>query len=364
MEETRNTYLGEFRGPESVGRIAGRISELAKEEVRLMEVCGGHTHAIHSNGLPGLLPPQVRLLSGPGCPVCVTGQDFIDKAIALGRLQDVILATYGDLIRIPGSYTSLEREMQGGTDIRIVYSVQDVLEIARTHPDQQIIFLAIGFETTAPSTAAAIIQAEESRLENFSVLSAHKIMRPALEALAGSETRVDGFIAPGHVTAITGLGIYQDLVKKYRKAVVVSGFEPADVMQSILMLVEQITSGALKVENQYRRVVRDEGNARAQDLLSRVFTPGDAEWRGLGVIPGSGLVVSCKYAAFAADQRFRVRVTSAPPPAGCICGEILNGQKTPKECPLFSTACTPENPVGACMVSGEGACSIFYRYQV
>ncbi len=364
MAQPHHPYLDEFRSSEFARVLSEKIREAAIREIRLMEVCGGHTHTIHRYGLPGLLPPTVRLLSGPGCPVGVTGQAFVDRALAISATCGVILATYGDLIRVPGNQSSLEKERSSGRDIRIVYSVLDALELAKSNPENEIVFLGIGFETTAPATAAAVVQAREQKVHNFSVLSAHKVMPPALEALANSGVQVDGFIAPGHVTAITGTGIYKPLSEKYGKAVVVSGFEPADVMMSVLMLVRQVTEGRPGVENQYRRAVREEGNRAARRLMERVFVPSDAEWRGLGIIAGSGLTFSEEFRNRDAEKKFPVPVEVHPPPAGCLCGEILTGAKTPRDCALFSTVCTPMNPVGACMVSGEGACSIYYRYKV
>lgn len=328
-----------------------------------MEVCGGHTMAIQRFGLRSLLPSSIRLISGPGCPVCVSSQQFLDQAMAYARQPDVILTTYGDLIRVPGSVTSLEKERAAGRDVRIVYSVLESLDIARQNPDKKVVFLGIGFETTAPATAAAIVQARERNLGNFFVLSAHKVMPPVMKALLDEGVKIDGFIAPGHVSAITGTSIYNDLAEKYKLGVVVSGFEPADMMQAVLMLTEQLEANSPKVEVQYNRVVHIEGNKMAQHLLNEVFVAADDVWRGLGMIPESGLKISPKFADFDATKHFNVPVEPSTEPKGCICGQILRGNKTPVDCKLFAKACTPDHPVGACMVSGEGTCASYYKYR-
>lgn len=328
-----------------------------------MEVCGGHTMAIHRFGLTSLLPPNIRLISGPGCPVCVSSQHFIDMAMAYSRIPGVIITTYGDLIRVPGSTTSLEKERANGSDIRIIYSVLEALEIAKNNPENKVVFLGIGFETTAPATAAAIIQAEQDKITNFFVLSAHKVMPPVMKALVEEGVRIDGFIAPGHVSAITGTAIYNELASVCGLGVVVSGFEPADMMQAIVMLVLQLESGSPKVEVQYQRVVHIEGNKLAQRLLNDVFELRDDTWRGLGIIPKSGMKIREKFSSFDAEKEFIVEVTESTEPKGCICGQILRGLKTPVDCGLFAKKCTPSDPVGACMVSGEGTCATYYKYR-
>ncbi len=355
-------FIDEFRDASLVRDLAGRIGRAAWAPVSLMEVCGGHTMAIHRNGLHQLLPGTIKLLSGPGCPVCVSGRRFIDQAISLCRHQQLTVATFGDLMRVPGSTSSLEKEKQQGRDIRVVYSVSEAMHIAHDNPAVQVVFLGIGFETTAPSTALAILQVHEKGIRNFSVLSAHKQMPQALEMLAGGETRIDGFIAPGHVSAITGSGIYDRLADTYHRAVVICGFEPADIMMSVLMLVDMIRNGDHRVENQYGRVVRKEGNIRAQEIMARVFRPSDAEWRGLGVVKDSGLAIREEFAMFDAERRFGIKVRKTSSDEGCICGEILTGRSQPADCPLFNRVCSPLNPVGACMVSSEGVCAIHYRY--
>jgi len=359
MELFSDNYL---RNRDAIQQIARDIRGISKKPVRLMEVCGGHTMAIHRFGLKSILPETVELLSGPGCPVCVSSQRYLDGCIALSREPDVIVATYGDLIRVPATQSSLEKERSVGGDIRIVYSVSEVITLAQQHPEKSIVFLGIGFETTSPASAYAVRRAKELGLDNFYLLSAHKVMPPALKALVDEELKIDGFIAPGHVSSITGTEIYRFLPQEYGKGVVVSGFEPLDLIQSIHRLVVQHEARKPLLENQYSRVVRQEGNIKALRLLEEVFEPVDDEWRGLGMIPASGLQLRKEYASFDARQRFSLPEIPEPEPAGCICGEILKGLKTPKDCPLFATACTPGNPVGACMVSGEGSCAIVYKY--
>jgi hydrogenase expression/formation protein HypD len=356
-------YVDEYRKKDLILSVAEKLSSISKKEIVLMEVCGGHTMAIHRFGLNSLLPPNIHLISGPGCPVCVSSQQFIDMAMAYSRIPDVIITTYGDLIRVPGSTTSLEKERAAGNDIRIVYSVLESLEIAKKHPEKKVVFLGIGFETTAPATAAAIVQAKKEKISNFFVLSAHKVMPPVMKALVEEGVKIDGFIAPGHVSAITGTSIYNDLASIFKLGVVVTGFEPADLMQAVLMLVVQIETGTQKVEIQYQRVVHKDGNHIAQQLLADVFEQGDDRWRGLGIIPESGLKIRESYSDFDAEKHFSVKIPESTEPKGCICGQILRGLKTPVDCSLFAKRCTPADPVGACMVSGEGTCATYYKYR-
>ena len=356
-------YVDEYRKKDLILAIAEKLKSISKKEIVLMEVCGGHTMAIHRFGLNSLLPPNIHLISGPGCPVCVSGQQFIDTAMAYSRIPGVIITTYGDLIRVPGSATSLEKERAAGSDIRIVYSVLESLEIAKKYPEKNVVFLGIGFETTAPATSAAIIEAKNEKIRNFFVLSAHKVMPPVMKALVEEGVRIDGFIAPGHVSAITGTGIYDKLASVYNLGVVVTGFEPADLMQAVLMLAVQIESGSQKVEIQYQRVVQKDGNRIAQQLLNDVFVHGDDTWRGLGVIRESGLKIRESFSAFDAEKHFSVEIPQSKEPKGCICGQILRGLKTPIDCALFSKRCTPSDPVGACMVSDEGTCATYYKYR-
>lgn len=356
-------YVDEYRKKELILSVADELKRISKKEITLMEVCGGHTMAIHRFGLNSLLPPNIHLVSGPGCPVCVSSQQFIDLALAYSKLPGVIITTYGDLVRVPGSSSSLEKERAGGSDIRIIYSVLEALEIARNNQEKKIIFLGIGFETTAPATAAAILRAKQENVSNFYVFSAHKVMPPVMEALVKEGVKIDGFIAPGHVTAITGTSIYNDLASVYGLGVVVSGFEPADIMQAVLMLTNQIEKGSPEVEVQYQRVVGQKGNMTAQKMLNLVFENRDDHWRGLGLIPASGLGIIEELSSFDAEKQFDMEVPRSTEPKGCICGQILRGLKTPPECGLFAKKCTPSDPVGACMVSGEGTCATYYKYR-
>jgi len=327
-----------------------------------MEVCGGHTMSIQKFGIPSLLPDTIELLSGPGCPVCVSSREYIDKAIAYSKLEDVIIATYGDLIRVPGSTSSLDKEKANGANVRIVYSVLDALKIAKENPDKKIVFLGIGFETTAPSSAMGILNAVKQEIDNFYLYSSHKIMPPAMGALIDEGAQIDGYIAPGHVSAITGTSIYKDIPEKFGLACVVAGFEPVDLLLSIYMLVKQVEENNPKVEIQYKRVVKPQGNLIAQKNMEEVFELGDDWWRGLGVLPNSGLKIREKYKAYDAEVNIPVEVEPTREDKGCICGEILKGLKKPKDCKLFAKTCTPNDPVGACMVSHEGSCHAYYRY--
>ncbi|MEX2602975.1 MAG: hydrogenase formation protein HypD [Gracilimonas sp.] len=355
-------YIQEFRDKELVSRLLPYIRQYNGPDVHFMEVCGGHTMAIQKFGIPALLPSNVHLVSGPGCPVCVTSQKYVDHAVALSRLEDVIITTYGDLIRVPGSTTSLEKEKSNGADIRMVYSTLEALSIARYNPGKKVIFLGIGFETTAPASAAALVKAKAESIRNFSILSAHKVMPPAMAAIVDEEVRIDGYLAPGHVSVITGSEIFSDICDKYHLPVVVSGFEPLDIIQSIYMLLKQIETQDIKVEIQYKRAVKQEGNLKARGFLDAVFTLRDDWWRGLGILPKSGLGISENYAEWDAEKLFTIEVEPTIEPKGCICGEVLKGIKRPKECKLYGTICTPANPVGTCMVSDEGACQASYRY--
>lgn len=331
--------------------------------IRLMEVCGTHTMAIFRHGIRSLLPEGVSLLSGPGCPVCVTDQQEIDACIALSQLEEVIVATFGDLIRVPGTYTSLQKEMAEGAEVRVVYSAMDAVQLARQNPGKNVVFLGVGFETTTPTVAAAIVTAQKLKLTNFSVFSAHKTVPPALTALMSLPgVKVDGFLLPGHVSVIIGLNGYRSFFAKYRVPCVVAGFEPNDILQAILMLARQIGQGRHLLENAYPRAVNDEGNPKAREVMHQVFEPCEARWRGLGTIAASGLAIRKEYAQFDAVRRFRPAVVEMSPPKGCACGEILTGAKTPLQCALFRAKCTPLTPVGPCMVSTEGTCAAYYRY--
>ncbi len=355
-------HIDEYRRKELVMALAGQIRQESHKPLRIMEVCGGHTMALRRFGLHSLLPDNIELISGPGCPVCVTSRRYIDHAIALARLPDVIITTYGDLIKVPGSTSSLEVEKARGAKIHIVYSILDALTLAQNNPDKQVVFLGIGFETTAPASAAGILKAQMAGLFNFSVLSAHKIMPPAMAALIDQGVNFHGYIGPGHVSTITGSKIYEFISLDYGLGVVISGFEPADLMQAILMLVRQREANRPSVEIQYNRAVTREGNIKAQQMLEEVFELRDDWWRGLGTLPNSGLSIKKAYSEFDAEQKFSVTIGPTREDKGCLCGEVLKGLKKPTECKLFGKACTPSDPVGACMVSSEGTCSAYFKY--
>ncbi|MFH1969455.1 MAG: hydrogenase formation protein HypD [Verrucomicrobiota bacterium] len=341
-----------------------RLAEQIGRSVRLMEVCGTHTMMAFRSGLRSLLPLKVTLLSGPGCPVCVTPDDFVDRAIAIARRPDAIITTFGDLLRVPGTESSLERERARGADIRVVYSALDALALAKKQPDHKIVFLGIGFETTVPTVAWAIRKAARDGLGNFLVLSAHRTMPPAMAALLrGGEVAIDGFLCPGHVSAIIGLRPYAFISRDYSLPCVVAGFEADDILAAIEMLLKQLAENRAQVENQYTRGVSADGNPEAQAIMAEVFEPCDAEWRGLGMIPLSGLGIRNVYRAYDAQAVLTPQpcAKSKNCPA-CLCGDVLRGAKLPTACTLFRTTCTPETPVGACMVSSEGACAAYYRY--
>jgi hydrogenase expression/formation protein HypD len=355
-------FIDEYREKDLVLKLAAEIRRISRKKITLMEICGGHTMSIQRFGLPELLPDTVRLLSGPGCPVCVTSRRYIDHAIALSRTREVTITTYGDLIRVPGSTSTLDREKALGADVRIVFSALDAVDFARENPGRRVVFLGIGFETTAPASAAALVYAGRQSLANFFLLSAHKIMPPAMAAIADEGVKINGYIAPGHVSTITGQEIYEQVTRKYGLGCVISGFEPVDLMEAILMLVRQCEENRPAVEIQYKRAVRPEGNIRARELLDEVFELRDDWWRGLGILARSGYRVRDRYAAFDAERMINVTVEPTREDKGCICGEVLKGLKTPLECMLFGKACTPNNPVGACMVSNEGACQAYFRF--
>jgi hydrogenase expression/formation protein HypD len=358
--------LDEFRNREIVKGLAARIRELVSgraETMTFMEVCGTHTMSIYQYGIRSLLPPQVRLISGPGCPVCVTPAGYVDHSVALARKPETIIATFGDMLRVPGSTSSLMQERARGADIKIVYSPLDALNLAAKYPAKKVIFLGVGFETTTPAIAGSIITAASRGLNNFFVLTAHKTIPIPMQVLSSDpELGIDGYICPAHVSAIIGANAYRFLAEEHGVPCVVTGFEPADVMHGVEMLVRQVVEGRSEVEIQYSRFVTWEGNLKAQALLQEVFRPVDAAWRGIGVIPHSGLEIVDKYAAFDAAKVMAVEVEQSMEPAGCRCGEVLKGKLAPLDCPLFGKVCTPESPVGACMVSSEGSCAAAYKY--
>ena len=356
-------HLHEYRDPELSGQIIQQIKKTSQKNIHLMEVCGTHTVSIFRNGIRSLLPETISLLSGPGCPVCVTAQNEIDAFIELAKLDNVIITTFGDLIRVPGADSSLQKEQAKGRDVRIVYSTFDAIDIAKKHPDKKVVFLGVGFETTAPTIAASILAAHDLNLNNYFVISAHKLLPPALVTLAENpETKIDGFILPGHVSVVIGVKAYISFFEQYDVPCVIAGFEPIDILQAILMLAKQIKDNAPKLENAYKRAVNFDGNPKALSTMNAVFETADASWRGLGVIPLSGLKIKKEYEAFDAQNVFDIKLAESKEPKGCACGEILLGLKTPPQCPLYKTICTPMQPVGPCMVSSEGTCAAYYRY--
>ncbi len=356
-------HIDEYRDSELSKSLLQKIKTISKKDVRLMEVCGTHTVSIFRSGIRSVLPQTISLLSGPGCPVCVTDQAEIDAFIELARIDDVIITTFGDLMRVPGTQSSLQQESAAGRDIRVVYSTFDALEIAKKNPDQHVVFLGIGFETTAPTIAASILSAARMDVKNFSVISAHKLVPPALEALMAAEgVLIDGFILPGHVSVIIGLKAYQPFFDKYQIPCVVAGFEPTDILHAISMLIEMLESNSPNLDNAYPRAVTVDGNTKAQQILDEIFEPADACWRGIGVIPQSGLKIRAQYAAHDAEKLFNIEVPDAKIPKGYACGEVLIGTKIPPECALYKKACTPMDPVGPCMVSTEGTCAAYYKY--
>ena len=356
-------HIDEYRDEQIAQSLIKKIKSINKKNVRLMEVCGTHTVSIFRSGIRSVLPQAISLLSGPGCPVCVTDQAEIDAFIELGSLDDVIITTFGDLMRVPGSRSSLQKESAGGRDIRVVYSTFDALEIARQNSAKKVVFLGVGFETTAPTIAAAILFAAQTGVKNFSVISAHKLVPPALEALTAAEQiKIDGFILPGHVSVIIGLNAYRPFFDRHQIPCVVAGFEPIDILQAITMLVEMLETDSPALENAYSRAVTAEGNLKAQKILDEIFEPADACWRGIGVIPQSGLKIREQYAAHDAQKIFDLQIPDVKTPKGCACGEILTGAKTPPECALYKKVCTPLDPVGPCMVSTEGTCAAYYKY--
>ncbi len=359
-------YASEYRGPGEIFKLINSINNLGAglgKKVRLMEVCGTHTMAAARMGLSAALDSSIELLSGPGCPVCVSCSSYISKAIVCAQRRDVIIATFGDMMRVPSNGDSLMRRKGLGADVRVVYSPMDALEIARDNKDKKVVFLGVGFETTAPGTAACVEDAARGNVKNFFVLCAHKTMPAALEAIAGdAEANIDGFILPGHVSAVIGSLPYDFLVRVHKIPCVIAGFEPLDIAQAVYMLAEQILRGEPRVRIQYSRAVREQGNPRAVKLLYRVFEPVDCVWRGMGVIPSSGLKLRPKYSDFDAENCLDIDYAGPGDNPGCICGEVLKGKARPGECSLFGKECTPENPAGACMVSGEGACAAVFRY--
>lgn len=357
-------YLDEYRDAETARVYADAIRRATTRPWTIMEICGGQTHAIVRFGIDTLLPPEITLVHGPGCPVCVTPLEVLDQAVEIARRPDVIFCSFGDMLRVPGSHTDLFDVKSNGGDVRIVYSPIDALKIARENPTKEVVFFAVGFETTAPANAMAVHRAKEEDVPNFSILVSHVLVPPAMEAILGSHhNRVQGFLAAGHVCTVMGYQEYEPLARKYRVPIVVTGFEPTDILQGVYLCVRQLEEGRAEVENAYARSVRREGNVPAQELIGRVFTVVPRKWRGIGEIPASGLGLAPEYAAFDAARRFRVDTYHAEENAECISGLVLQGLKKPQECPAFGTRCTPLHPLGATMVSAEGACAAYYKYR-
>ena len=357
-------YLDEYRDGEAARKLLEALKGVVTRPWTVMEVCGSQTHSFLKYGIDQMLPGQVTLIHGPGCPVCVTPMEIIDQAIALAERSDVILVSYGDMLRVPGSAKDLLSVKAEGGDVRMVYSSLDALKLAREHPDKKVVFFAIGFETTAPANAMALVVAEREGIDNFFMLTSHVLVPPALAAIASSpDNRVQGFLAPGHVCTVTGYVEYEELAAKYGLPMVVSGFEPIDLLQATYMLVAQLESGRHEVENQYARSVKREGNPQARALMDRVFEVVDHKWRGIGTIPLSGLRLKGPYARFDAARAFDIATVTAPEGDGaCIAGLVLQGIKKPVDCPAFGGECTPEHALGAPMVSSEGACAAYYHY--
>ena len=357
-------YLDEYRDGELAQQLAREIHRITTRPWNIMEVCGGQTHAIVKFGIDELLPKQITLIHGPGCPVCVTPLEMIDKALEIAARPGVLFTSFGDMLRVPGSTTDLLRVKAQGGDVRMVYSPLDAVKLAEQNPAKEVVFYGVGFETTAPATALAVFQASQKGLQNFSMLISHVLVPPVIEALMSApDCRVQGFLAAGHVCAIMGYAEYLPLAAKHRVPMVVTGFEPLDILQGILMCVQQLESGRAEVENQYARAVRPEGNPPAQALVRAVFRVVPRKWRGVGEIPASGLALSAAYAAFDAELRFGLTDHCVAEPADCLSGPVLRGLIKPHECPAFAARCTPEHPLGATMVSSEGACAAYYRYR-
>ncbi|HAM32350.1 MAG TPA: hydrogenase formation protein HypD [Deltaproteobacteria bacterium] len=360
----RLKYIDDFRDPATAKALVERIrGDAGNAPVRLMEVCGTHTVAIARSGIRPLLSGAVTMLSGPGCPVCVTPDGYIDAAISLGRDRRVLLASFGDMLRVPGRSSSLEKEKGNALEVRIVYSPLDAVTLAAATPDREVVFLGVGFETTAPAIGGAIKTAAVRRVGNFSVLPSLRTIPGAMEVLASDpDVRIEGFLCPAHVSVVIGTDAYRPIAETYGIPCVVAGFEPLDILLGISMLLRQKKEGVARVENEYSRVAQAAGNRKAQEVIREVFVPCDTGWRGIGVIPGSGLRIAEAYAAFDAEKKFGVPVVFAQEKTACRCGDVLKGKILPDDCPLFGKACVPEEPYGPCMVSGEGTCAAYYKY--
>lgn len=356
-------YLDEYRSPKAVEILLNEIKKITTKPWTIMEVCGGQTHSLVKNGLLSMLCKKITLVHGPGCPVCVTPQSLIDKAIWLAEEKRVILCSFGDMIRVPGSCKSLLEAKAEGADIRILYSPLEAVNIAIKNPDKEVVFFAVGFETTAPANALSVVHAHRAGIKNYSILTSHVLVPPAIEAIVSDpDNVVQGFLAAGHVCTIMGMHEYEPLVEKYKLPIVVTGFEPVDLLQGIFMLIKQLEAGQYKIENQYSRVVQPEGNPAARATIERVFDITDREWRGIAVIPNSGYELKEDFSAYDANRKFHIPEARGETDNGCLAGEILRGKIKPHQCPHFGKTCTPLNPLGAPMVSSEGACAAYYHY--
>jgi hydrogenase expression/formation protein HypD len=356
-------YLSEYRDPELVEEFIREIHRITTKTWTLMEICGGQTHSLVKNGILDMLPKKINMVHGPGCPVCVTSISVIDEAIHLANQPGTILCSFGDMLRVPGSDKSLLEVKAEGGDVRILYSPLEAVQLAKDNPGKQVVFFAVGFETTAPANALSVIQADQLQLDNYSILASHVLVPPAMEAILGDEeNRIDAFLAAGHVCTIMGMEEYYPIAEKYKCPIVVTGFEPVDLLQGILMAVQQLEAGIYKLDNQYTRAVQREGNKMAMETIHEVFSVSDRAWRGLGNIPQSGYEVNDRYRKYNARVKFKLDLPAAAENAACISGEIMKGLKKPRQCPNFGTLCVPEHPLGAPMVSSEGACAAYYHY--
>ncbi len=356
-------YLTEFRSPELVEALLKEINQAVKGKWNIMEVCGGQTHSLVKNGILDLLPQNIQMIHGPGCPVCVTPVSLIDRAVYLALEHNVILCSFGDMIRVPGSKMSLLEAKAKGGDVRVLYSPLEAVKIAKENPERDVVFFAVGFETTAPANALSVIHAHRDGIKNYSILSSHVLVPPAIEEIMNDElSDVNGFLGPGHVCTIMGIYEYYPLVEKYKVPIVITGFEPVDLLEGILMVVRQLENNEARVENQYSRIVKDEGNIIAQEMIYEVFEVADRLWRGMEIIPMSGYKVKDAYKEYDAERKFNVTIEEAPENPECIAGDIMKGIKKPFQCQHFGKKCKPSNPLGAPMVSSEGACAAYYHY--
>jgi hydrogenase expression/formation protein HypD len=356
-------YLSEFRDPVLVEKYLNEIEKLVTKNWNIMEVCGGQTHSLVKNGILQLLPSKVNMIHGPGCPVCVTPTHLIDKAVHLALEKEVILCSFGDMLRVPGSTLSLLEAKARGADVRILYSPLEAVKIAKENPTKEVVFFAVGFETTAPANALSVVHAMREQVKNYSILTSHVLVPPAIEAVMNDKTaKIDGFLAAGHVCTIMGIHEYYPIVEKYKVPIVVTGFEPLDIIQGIYMTLKQLENGEYKLENQYIRVVNEEGNPDAIKVINTVFETSDREWRGIGNIPLSGYEVRNEFQDFDANTKFDINIVKVEENKDCIAGQVLKGIKKPYECPQFGKGCTPQKPLGAPMVSSEGACAAYYHF--